>query len=255
MSKGSTNDLKVGVISCSGEELPEGTVSRLATRMVLEQLRPGKAVTLCLPLFLSAGENERAFARVHPTIAVDGCDKRCAARATEAYSARPAAVVVVSEVARRFPGLRPESRRELGEGGRELARRVAQEVAGRIDELLVRPAGATMLRLGPMAPADPNPIAPINPGAGTGSGSLCSCQALGPKVRTIQVSGGPVGIIALDEVLEQALAANLPQDELRTEILRAVKARNYVAPGLEEAYAEALWREFVAYRAKRGAGA
>lgn len=46
---------KIGIISCSGEEIPVGTVSRLAARRVLEALRPQQTVTLCLPLFL-AGE-------------------------------------------------------------------------------------------------------------------------------------------------------------------------------------------------------
>ena len=31
---------KVGIVACSGEELPEGTVTRLAVLKVLEQLRP-----------------------------------------------------------------------------------------------------------------------------------------------------------------------------------------------------------------------
>src|SRR5512135_2267648 len=89
---------KVGLIACSGEELPEGTISRLAVRKVLEMLRPERTVTLCLPLFLAGEERERAFARFYPTIAVDGCDRRCAARATERYSAKPAASVVVTDV-------------------------------------------------------------------------------------------------------------------------------------------------------------
>ena len=45
--------VKVGIISCSGEAIPEGTISRLATRRVLELLRPDATVTLCLPLFLA----------------------------------------------------------------------------------------------------------------------------------------------------------------------------------------------------------
>ena len=73
---------KVGLISCSGEEFPEGTLARMATLRVLEQLRPNDTVTLCLPLFLAGNDKERAFGRFYPTIAVDGCDKRCAARAT-----------------------------------------------------------------------------------------------------------------------------------------------------------------------------
>src|SRR4030042_2962939 len=91
---------KVGLISCSGEELPEGTVTRRAVRKVLETLRPDDTVTLCLPLFLAGGEGERAFARHYPTIAVDGCDKRCAARATAKFTAKPAASIVVAEMAK-----------------------------------------------------------------------------------------------------------------------------------------------------------
>ena len=49
---------KVGVIACSGEELPEGTVTRLAALRVLEQLRPGDTVTICLPLFLAGVEGD-----------------------------------------------------------------------------------------------------------------------------------------------------------------------------------------------------
>ena len=89
---------KVGIVACSGEELPEGTVTRVAALKVLERLRPADTVTICLPLFLAGGEGDRAFARFYPTVAVDGCDKRCAARATEMYSGKPAASVVVSDL-------------------------------------------------------------------------------------------------------------------------------------------------------------
>ena len=89
---------KVGLVSCSGEEMAEGTVTRLATLKVLETLRPDETVTICLPLFLAGGEGDRAFARFYPTIAIDGCEKRCAARGTEMYSSKPAAGIVVSEL-------------------------------------------------------------------------------------------------------------------------------------------------------------
>ena len=79
---------KVGVISCSGEGCVEGTISRVATRMALEQLRPDQTVTICLPLFLAGGKEERAFARYYPTITVDGCEKKCAKVGTERYSGK-----------------------------------------------------------------------------------------------------------------------------------------------------------------------
>ncbi len=105
------------------------------------ELRPGQTVTLCLPLFLAGDKGERGFARYYPTIAVDGCGKLCAAKATEAHSARPTAVVVVEEIARRHPELNPESRRHLGACGMELARWVAEEVAARVDEILAEKPG------------------------------------------------------------------------------------------------------------------
>ena len=37
---------KIGIISCSGEEIPEGTIARQAVRRVLEGLRPQQSVTL-----------------------------------------------------------------------------------------------------------------------------------------------------------------------------------------------------------------
>ncbi|WP_342455600.1 hypothetical protein [Caloramator sp. Dgby_cultured_2] len=52
-------ETKVGIVSCSGEECLGGTISRLATRKVLEKLRMGETVTICLPLFIAGGEEER----------------------------------------------------------------------------------------------------------------------------------------------------------------------------------------------------
>lgn len=129
---------KVGVLSCSGEELPEGTVSRLAALRVLHELRPHETVTLCLPLFLAGGESERAFASVHPTITVDGCDLRCAARATAMYSAEPAASVVVNDLVAEHCLGRPEGRRRLNEAGRQAVDATANHVVELVDKLLGR---------------------------------------------------------------------------------------------------------------------
>ncbi len=135
---------KVGLISCSGEELPEGTVTRRAVRKVLETLRPDDTVTLCLPLFLAGGEGERAFAKFYPTIAVDGCDKRCAARATEKYSAKPAASIVVTEIAKESGCGAIGTARRLNEAGLRLSDVVAEKIVAETDRLLKRkPKGPT----------------------------------------------------------------------------------------------------------------
>lgn len=135
---------KIGLIACSGEELAEGTVTRRAVRKVLETLRPDDTVTLCLPLFLAGGEGERSFARFYPTIAVDGCDKRCAARATERYSAKPAASLVVTEIAKVCGCGAIGTARRLSESGLRLSDTVAAEIAKETDRLLHRKPGNTV---------------------------------------------------------------------------------------------------------------
>ncbi len=120
---------KVGIVSCSGEELAEGTVTRLAALKVLEQLRPNDTVTICLPLFLAGGEGDRAFARFYPTIAVDGCEERCAARATELYSGKPAASLVVSDLVVENGLEKPSGCRRLNEAGLQAVDLSADRIA------------------------------------------------------------------------------------------------------------------------------
>jgi uncharacterized metal-binding protein len=121
---------KVGIVACSGEELAEGTVTRLAALKVLEQLRPKDTVTICLPLFLAGGEGDRAFARFYPTIAIDGCDRRCAAQATELYSGKPAASVLVTELLS-APDI--GTPRRLNEAGHQLVEAAADRTAQLVD--------------------------------------------------------------------------------------------------------------------------
>lgn len=93
----SEDKTKIGVVSCSGEDCLGGTISRLATRKMLE-LRPDETVTICLPLYLAGGEEERGFAKEYPTISVDGCSKYCAKRATEKYSGKVSASINVGDI-------------------------------------------------------------------------------------------------------------------------------------------------------------
>ncbi len=127
---------KVGIISCSGEAIPEGTISRLATRRVLELLRPDVTVTLCLPLFLAGNDGERNFARTHPTITVDGCAKQCARWGTEQHSGPVSGAIVVSEIL----GTASEgchcSSRDLSEKDTAAVWTVAERIAAEVDTVL-----------------------------------------------------------------------------------------------------------------------
>jgi DGC domain len=139
---------KVGLISCSGEEMAEGTVTRRAVRRVLDTLRPDDTVTLCLPLFLAGGEGERAFARYYPTIAVDGCEKGCAALATEKYSAKPAASIIVTEMAKKCSCGKIGTARRLNADGLRLADEVAAMIAEETDRLLKKKSKGVPRKVG-----------------------------------------------------------------------------------------------------------
>lgn len=148
---GNLPERKVGIIACSGEEIAEGTVSRLAALKVLHDLRRGRTVTICLPLFLAGGEGDRAFARLHPTITVDGCDLRCAARGTEMYSGTPTAGVVVSDLLAEAGVPAPAGRRSLDEAGRQAVNLTAERLAQLVDEVLQPGGSETTAAAAPVA--------------------------------------------------------------------------------------------------------
>ena len=128
--------LKVGIVSCSGEEIPEGTLSRFACRKVLDELRPGETVTICLPLFIAGGPEERDFASKYPTITVDGCEKRCAQKSTEKLSGKPSKSLVIPEILKNNGIAKPTSLRNLSPDEKATAQVVAEEIAKAVDEIL-----------------------------------------------------------------------------------------------------------------------
>ncbi len=103
---------KIGLISCSGEGLPEGMISRVATRRILEE--HDDVVTICLPLFLAGGQGERDFAKDNPCITVDGCGKMCAAKGVKMYGkVQPKSQVIISEITERGNLLKPKSKSKI----------------------------------------------------------------------------------------------------------------------------------------------
>jgi hypothetical protein len=234
---------KVGIVACSGEELAEGTVTRLAALKVLEQLRPADTVTICLPLFLAGGQGDRAFARFYPTIALDGCDKLCAARATELYSGKPAASVVVTDLVREAGLGRLEGARRLNDSGRQAVALTADRVAGLVDGLL---GGTWNRRSGSFVEAAPAPAGDVAPD-GEAVQASCACASAIP-VQTVVVNGEAVALAALPLILEQFRGAGkAPGDEVTRELLATVRIYNDVPAGADEAYLAALAREYAAF--------
>lgn len=230
---------KVGIVACSGEEMATGTVTRLAALKVLEQLRPAETVTICLPLFLAGGEGDRAFARFYPTIAIDGCDKRCAARATEQYSGKPAASVVVTDLVEAKVNL--GTPRRLNEAGRQAVDTVAEAVAPLVDNLLgvkwSRRSGEVVEETGQAEEAVE---------------AKCSCGS-GIPVLTLTIEDRRETLIAVPAIFEQLYQQGKRPDTngLATELLQTTSLYNAIAENFAATYQAALLHEFEIYCRKQ----
>jgi uncharacterized metal-binding protein len=220
---------KLGIISCSGEEIPEGTISRLATRRVLELLRPDTTVTLCLPLFLAGNEAERDFARTHPTITIDGCEKQCAKWGIEEHSGPVSAALVVSEILDGTCEACRCSSRERGQADKEAVWAVAERLAAEVDTVLAQSAPEGI-------PAD------------TAEAEACACSSPVPGGK-ITLNGETVTIAGLPLIFEQCAEDGVPADEPGSAaLLETVKIYHPVPPGEESSYREALLKAYQQFR-------
>jgi uncharacterized metal-binding protein len=212
---------KVGIISCSGEAIPEGTISRLATRRVLELLRPDVTVTLCLPLFLSGNEGERNFAKTHPTITIDGCEKQCARWGTEKHSGPVNGALIVSEILGTQPAGCHRSSRGASQADKEAVWAVAERIAAAVDGVL----------------ADAAPTGTVAAGMGAGQ---CACSSPVPG-GSITVKGAKVMIAGLPLIFEQCAKRSIPADDSGSmALLEMVKIYHPIPPEEEAEYQRAL---------------
>jgi uncharacterized metal-binding protein len=229
---------KVGIIACSGEELAEGAITRLAALKVLEKLRPGDTVTICLPLFLAGGEGDRAFARFYPTIAIDGCEKRCAYRGTEKYSNTPAGSIVVTELVTQHNLGKPEGKRKLNSAGLQAVDAAAGQVAEQVDELLGR---AWNRRQGQFAQPE-SQTAPKEEVEAT-----CACGS-GIPIQKINVNGKEMTLIALPLIFQTFQEGHKsPSEVVVTEMMDMLKIYNEIEQSEEMAVTQVIDQEYQAY--------
>jgi hypothetical protein len=227
---------KVGIIACSGEELPEGTITRLAALRVLEQLRPNETVTICLPLFLAGGEGDRAFARFYPTISIDGCELRCAQKATEKYSNKPAASIMVRNVIEENELDAPQGRRRLNQAGLQAVDLTAEMIAETVDRLLGNPWDRKHGELIQLGVIDNQQVLPTQESAV----ATCACNS-GIPVQNIIINGKQVTLVGLPLIFQQfSEAGKFPNDETIHELMDTVKIYNPIPEGEEPAYREGV---------------
>ncbi len=216
----STETTKVGIVSCSGEAIPEGTISRLATRRVLELLRPDKTVTICLPLFLAGNEGEQNFAKTHPTITVDGCPKLCARWGTEQYSGPVSGSLVISEILGAAASGCSRSLRGAAQPDKEAVWTVAERIATEVDRIL-------------------SEITPVS-AEESKDGAECACSAPVPGGK-LTIKGATLRIPGLQLIFQQCLERSIPADDTGcTALLEAVKIYHRILPEEEGEYRSAL---------------
>lgn len=225
----SVETVKVGIISCSGEEIPGGAISRFAARRVLELLRPNSTVTICLPLFLAGNEAEQDFARTHPTIVVDGCDKRCAKWGTEQYSGPVNAALVVEDVigADRLSKCH-RSLRNQNADDEEAVRILADRISEEVDAILAMENGAAIENASPKE-------------------CVCSCSSPIPA-SVLTIDGERVEIPGLMLIFEQCMKKEVSMGEKGSEeLLRTVQVYHPIETDKESAYREALMNAYREY--------
>jgi uncharacterized metal-binding protein len=111
--------------------LSEGMISRVATRRMLEQR--DDVVTICLPLFLAGGQEERDFAKNNPCVTVDGCDKKCAAKGVKMYGdVQPKSSIVISKIAKEDKLQKPTSKSRIEPTDERLVQETMKTIANEI---------------------------------------------------------------------------------------------------------------------------
>jgi len=126
---------KVVVLPCSGIGKTFGSVARETTYELVDRLRPGVAVTTCLPLLVIEDPEAVRLVRENPVITIDGCPNDCARKSVEAAGGRPVRSLRAINFYKAHRDLKPEGISELNEAGRKLSEVAAGELCPVVEEL------------------------------------------------------------------------------------------------------------------------
>ena len=128
------------IIPCSGIGKAYGTICREAVYEVVQNRRPGISRTLCLALLVKGDEEAIHLIRESPSIALDGCAKRCSYKNIERVAPKPPIALTIMDLFRKHRDLNPNEL-DLGtvlhleEGGRRLVHLLADEVCHHMDRI------------------------------------------------------------------------------------------------------------------------
>lgn len=125
---------RVAVIPCSGIGKTYGSVAREAAYALCDDLRPDRTTLVALAKLVAGEEQALERVRALPAVTIDGCKLMCASKLVAHSGGTIAHEVAVLDVYKRHKELKPDGIAVLNEGGRQLARVLAEEVAAAMDE-------------------------------------------------------------------------------------------------------------------------
>jgi uncharacterized metal-binding protein len=123
------------IVPCSGIGKSYGTVAREGAYVVTEDLCPERTRLVPLALLVLGGDEARSALGGAMAIALDGCNRACAAKVVAESGGAVAHAIQVPEVFRRHRDLKPSGIATLDENGLKLARVLAEEVKEFVDSM------------------------------------------------------------------------------------------------------------------------
>jgi len=128
------DDKKVAIVACTGMGKALGTVARQVAYKVVDELRPGKTVLICIPSLTAGVGQYKSLLQKYPSIILDGCVERCATKIGSKNKGMMRAKVFLPQMIAKY-GLKPQSRTDIGDEGEKLVSKIADEVVVLVDQL------------------------------------------------------------------------------------------------------------------------
>ena len=129
---------QVVVLACSGIGKTFGALGREIVYEVVERLRPGIAVTTCLPLLMIEDVDAKKLVTENSVISIDGCPFDCARKSVESIGVTVSKSYRAINFYKAHKDLKPEGIVELNEAGQKLAAMAAEELAAEVDRLVAQ---------------------------------------------------------------------------------------------------------------------
>lgn len=130
---------KVIIIPCSGIGKVFGSICREASYIVVNDLAKNKTTIECLPLIVKGKKEIINGLKSSKIIVIDGCPLKCAYNDVLTAVGKVDAQFMTTDVIRANRSLKPEPDLvNLGANAKELSRKLAEQIAQKVDELLNR---------------------------------------------------------------------------------------------------------------------